>query len=85
VLESILNCLFLMQKLDAVNILCGKVDCQAHRSFCQSLGVRAYPTVRLFLPEERGDGIDLSSRSSDDLVNIVKSKRAGANNHHDEL
>jgi hypothetical protein len=77
--------IFSLQKLDAVNVLCGKVDCQAHRSFCQSLGVRAYPTVRLFLPEEREDGIDLSSRSADDLVNIVKSRRAGAKNHRDEL
>ncbi|XP_059482884.1 dnaJ homolog subfamily C member 10-like [Neocloeon triangulifer] len=74
------------RKLETTGVSSGKVDCQDHQPFCQHLGVRAYPTVRLFLPDERGDGIELSSRSADDLVQVVKSMwTSGTQNQHDEL
>ncbi|XP_065332909.1 dnaJ homolog subfamily C member 10-like [Cloeon dipterum] len=73
------------RKLEKLGVNSGKIDCQEHRSFCQLLGVNAYPTVRLFLPNERGRGIDISNRSADDLVQVVASLWTTEAPEHDEL
>uniref|UniRef100_A0A158R4Y1 DnaJ homolog subfamily C member 10 n=1 Tax=Syphacia muris TaxID=451379 RepID=A0A158R4Y1_9BILA len=40
------------------NVFFGTVDCDAHRNFCSSSGVHAYPTLRLFSSNSRQQPFD---------------------------
>ncbi|KAF4519513.1 hypothetical protein B566_EDAN010698 [Ephemera danica] len=72
--------------LEDLGVKCGKVDCEAYRDFCRSLGVRGYPTVRLYSGPHRDQAVEMSSQSAATLVDIVsdivKSQPA---KKHDEL
>ena len=37
---------------DETNIHVGKIDCQQYSSLCTEVGVRSYPTIRLFPSKE---------------------------------
>lgn len=53
---------------EAIKIV--KVDCTAGKSFCKSLGVKGYPTLKLFLPGK--DAIPYTSkRTFEDLKKFV--------------
>ncbi|XP_069841290.1 dnaJ homolog subfamily C member 10 [Dendropsophus ebraccatus] len=53
----------------------GKIDCQAHGHICQSAGIRAYPTVKLYpytgSKKKNVDGEIVDSREAKEIVKMV--------------
>lgn len=56
----------------------GKIDCQAHHQTCQSAGITAYPTIRLYpyLGTRRHEyhGDNINSRDADVIADTIKKR-----------
>ncbi|KAM4024477.1 dnaJ homolog subfamily C member 10 [Anomaloglossus baeobatrachus] len=56
----------------------GKVDCQAYGQICQSAGIRAYPTVKLFpymgSKQKNVEGEHVDTRDAKEIVKVVTSR-----------
>ena len=59
-------------------VKCGKLDCQQHGVACQQAGIRAYPTVRMYLGKAKTwFGEDIESQDQNVIVNLLNTKLNG--------
>ncbi|BFZ21852.1 hypothetical protein BsWGS_24891 [Bradybaena similaris] len=68
----------------------GKVDCDAEPHVCNQAGVRAYPSVRLYMGSESGHrqdahGWDIDSQNADYIIQFVKNNAPKRRKLTDEL
>lgn len=63
-------------------VKCGKIDCQEHGMACQRAGIRAYPTVRMFIGKTKTlFGEEIESQDQNVIINVLNAKLKA----HDEL
>uniref|UniRef100_A0A0A9WTW6 DnaJ homolog subfamily C member 10 n=1 Tax=Lygus hesperus TaxID=30085 RepID=A0A0A9WTW6_LYGHE len=71
------------QKLEG-RVKCGKMDCERYSSFCHSLGISGYPTVRFFTRGLPVEGFQINSQSSSVILDRVE-QLLTSYSAHDEL